>query len=485
MPQYKKPKQFDYNLIAIGAGSAGLVSTYIGATIKAKVALIEKHKMGGDCLNTGCVPSKALIRSAKLLHEANNSKKYGIEKCDVKFDFADVMERVQTVISKIEPHDSVERYSGLGVDCIQGEAKMISPWEVEVNGKRLTTRSIVLATGARPLVPKIAGLENIEYLTSDNIWNLRELPKRLLVLGGGPIGCELTQCFARFGSQVTQVEMAPRLMPREDADAANEVMQQFASEGITVAVAHKALRIEKTADANVLVCEHNGKEVHFAFDKLLLALGRVANTEGFGLKELGITLNKNGTIEANELMQTNYPNIYVCGDATGPYQFTHVASHQAWYASVNALLAPFWSFKADYRVIPWATFTDPEVARVGLSEDEAKQKNITVEVTRYGIDDLDRAIADGNDHGFVKVLTAPGKDKILGATIVGAHAGDLLAEFVLAMKWNIGLNKLLGTIHIYPTMAEANKYAAGNWKRAHAPQAVLGWAKKFFAWRRT
>ena len=483
---YKKPKKFDYNLIAIGAGSAGLVSSYIGATIKAKVALIEKHRMGGDCLNTGCVPSKALIRSAKLLHEASNSKKYGVEKCDVQFNFADVMERVQTVISKIEPHDSVERYSGLGVDCIQGEAKMISPWEVEVNGKRLTTRSIVLATGARPLVPKIAGLDNIEYLTSDNIWNLRELPKRLLVLGGGPIGCELTQCFSRFGSQVTQVEMATRLIPREDADAANEVMQQFASEGITVAVAHKALRIEKDPDGSgVLICEFNGNEVRFAFDKLLLALGRVANTEGFGLKELGITLNKNGTIEANELMQTNYPNIYVCGDATGPYQFTHVASHQAWYASVNALLAPFWSFKADYRVIPWATFTDPEVARVGLSEDEAKEKNIAVEITRYGIDDLDRAIADGNDHGFVKVLTAPGKDKILGATIVGAHAGDLLAEFVLAMKWNIGLNKLLGTIHIYPTMAEANKYAAGNWKRAHAPQAALRWAEKFFAWRRS
>ena len=481
---YKKPTQFDYNLIAIGAGSAGLVTTYIGAAIKAKVALIEKHKMGGDCLNTGCVPSKALIRSAKLLHEARNSKKYGIHELNAQFDFAEIMQRVQNVVGKIEPHDSIERYTELGVDCIQGEARIVSPWEVEVNGKRLSTHSIVLATGARPLVPKIPGLESIDYLTSDNVWNLRELPKRLLVLGGGPIGCELTQAFARFGSQVTQVEMAPRLMPREDADAANEVMQQFAAEGIQVAVSHKALRVEKDNNGGVLVCEHNGQEVRFGFDKILLALGRVANTDGFGLKELGITLNKNGTIEANELMQTNYPNIYVCGDATGPYQFTHVAAHQAWYASINALLAPFWSFKADYRVIPWATFTDPEVARVGLSEDEAKQKNIAVEVTRYGIDDLDRAIADGNDHGFVKVLTAPGKDKILGATIVGAHAGDLLAEFVLVMKWNIGLNKLLATIHIYPTMAEANKYVAGNWKRAHAPQAALRWAQKFFTWRR-
>jgi len=484
MQPYKKPKKFDYNLIAIGAGSAGLVTTYIGSAIKAKVALIEKHKMGGDCLNTGCVPSKALIRSAKLLHEAAHSKKYGIEKCETRFDFSDVMERVQNVINKIEPHDSVERYTGLGVECFKGDAKIVSPWEVEVNGKRLSARSIVLATGARPLVPKIPGLDNVEYLTSDTIWNLRELPRRLVVLGGGPIGCELAQSFARFGSQVTQVEMAPRLMPREDADAANEVTQQFVREGIKIATGHKALRVEKDGDGDVLVCEANGIEVRFGFDKILLALGRVANTEGFGLKELGITINQRGTIDANELMQTNFPNIYVCGDATGPYQFTHVAAHQAWYASVNALLAPFWSFKVDYRVIPWATFTDPEVARVGLSEEEAKQKNIAVEVTRYGIDDLDRAIADSADHGFVKVLTVPGKDKILGATIVGAHAGDLLAEFVLAMKWNIGLNKLLGTIHIYPTMAEANKYAAGNWKRAHAPQFALRLAEKFFAWRR-
>jgi pyruvate/2-oxoglutarate dehydrogenase complex dihydrolipoamide dehydrogenase (E3) component/uncharacterized membrane protein YdjX (TVP38/TMEM64 family) len=481
---HKKPKSFDYNLIAIGAGSAGLVTTYIGSAVKAKVALIEKHKMGGDCLNTGCVPSKALIRSAKLLQEAKESQKYGIAKLSAEFNFADVMERVQTVITKIEPHDSVERYSGLGVECIEGAATIVSPWQVEVNGKRISARSIVIATGARPLVPAIPGLNTVDYLTSDNVWNLRELPKRLVVLGGGPIGCELTQCFARFGSQVTQVEMAPRLMPREDADAAAEVTQKFIKEGITVATGHKALRVEKDDDGGVLICEYEGKEVRFAFDKILLALGRKANVEGFGLQELGVTINQRGTIDANELLQTNFPNIYVCGDVTGPYQFTHVAAHQAWYASLNALLAPFWSFNVDYRVIPWATFTDPEVARVGLSEDEAKQKNIAVEVTHYGIDDLDRAIADSADHGFVKVLTVPGKDKILGATIVGAHAGDLLAEFVLAMKWNIGLNKLLGTIHIYPTMAEANKYAAGNWKRAHAPQATLRFAEKFFTWLR-
>jgi len=482
--RFRKPRRFDYNLVVIGAGSAGLVSAYIGSAVKAKVALIEKHKMGGDCLNTGCVPSKALIRSARLLAEARDSAQFGIARMEAQFDFAQVMERVATVVGKVEPHDSVQRYTELGVDVIQGDARLVSPWEVEANGRRLSARSIILATGARPLVPHIPGLDQVPYLTSDSLWALRELPPRLVVLGGGPIGCELTQSFARFGSAVTVVEMAPRLLPREDADAAEEVRARFVAEGIAVATAHKALRVERDGDGGRLICEHDGHEVSFAFDKLLLALGRRANTEGFGLQQLGIVVRDNGTIEADALLRTNFPNIHVCGDATGPFQFTHVAAHQAWYAAVNALLAPWWSFKVDYRVIPWATFTDPEVARVGLSEDEAAQRGVAVEVTRYGIDDLDRAIADGSDHGFVKVLTAPGKDRILGATIVGAHAGDLLAEFVLAMKHGIGLNKLLGTIHIYPTMAEANKYAAGVWKRAHAPQRALRLAERFFRWRR-
>jgi pyruvate/2-oxoglutarate dehydrogenase complex dihydrolipoamide dehydrogenase (E3) component len=480
----RKPARFDYNLIVIGAGSAGLVSAYIGSAIKAKVALIERHRMGGDCLNTGCVPSKALIRSARLIAEARDGSRYGLTDTMMKFDFAQVMERVQSVIRQVEPHDSVERYQGLGVDVITGEARLVSPWEVEVNGRRLSARSIIIASGARPLVPTIPGLEKTAYLTSDSLWDLRELPQRLVVLGGGPIGCELAQCFARFGSRVTQVEMAPRLLPREDADAAAEVAQRFVAEGIHVAAAHKALRIEHDADGARLICEHDGREVAFPFDRILLALGRKANIEGFGLDTLGVRITARGTVDADALLRTNFPNILVCGDVTGPFQFTHVAAHQAWYAAVNGLLAPFWSFNVDYRVIPWATFTDPEVARVGLSEDEARQRGIAHEVTRYGIDDLDRAIADSAAHGFVKVLTAPGKDRILGATIVGAHAGELLAEFVLAMKHGIGLNRLLGTIHIYPTMAEANKYAAGVWKREHAPQAALRMAERFFRWRR-
>jgi len=459
---HAKPKKFDYNLIAIGAGSAGLVTSYIGAAVKAKVALIEKHKMGGDCLNTGCVPSKALIRTARLLAEARDSQRYGVRSMQVDFDFADAMERVQSVIRKVEPHDSIERYTQLGVEVIEGEAKLVSPWEVEVNGRRLSARCLVIATGARPLVPPIPGLDQVDYLTSDTVWNLRVLPARLLVLGGGPIGCELAQCFARMGSQVTVVNRATRLLPREDTDAAEHLATQFKSEGMLLALGHTALRVESDANGGgTLICSHAGHEVRLPFDRLLLALGRAPNTTGFGLDTLGVQIAKNGTIEHDAQLRTNFPNIHVCGDVAGPYQFTHVAAHQAWYAAVNGLLSPFWTYNVDYRVIPWVTFTEPEIARVGLSEAEANEQNIAFEVTRYGLDDLDRAIADSS-----------------------AHAGELLPEFVLAMKYKLGLNKLLGTIHVYPTMSEANKYAAGVWKKAHAPQFALKMAAKFFAWRR-
>lgn len=481
---YKRPRRYDYNLVVIGAGSAGLVTSYIAAIGRAKVALIERHKMGGDCLNTGCVPSKALLRTARLASEARHAEQFGIAKVETEIDFAQVMKRVHEVVAKVAPHDSVERYTELGVDVIKGEAKLVSPWEVVIGDKRITARSIVIATGARPLVPRIGGVDKVDYLTSENLWDLPILPKRLIVLGGGPIGCEMTQAFARLGSKVIQVEMAPRLLPREDADAAAEVQKAFDDDGIKVMTLCKALRVEAVGDGGNLVCEHEGKEISLPFDRLLLALGRKANIEGFGLEALGVQLTDRGTVQANRMLQTNFPNIYVAGDAVGPYQFTHVAAHQAWYAAINALVAPFWSFNVDYRVIPWATFTEPEVARVGLSEDEAKERGIDVEVTRYHLDDLDRAIADSADHGFVKVLTKPGKDVILGAVIVGNHSADLLAEFVLAMKHGLGLNKILGTIHTYPTMSEANKYVAGNWKRNHAPQRLLRIAEKFFAWRR-
>ncbi len=486
--KFAKPKHFDRNLVVIGAGAAGLVTAYIAATVKAKVTLVEKHKMGGDCLYTGCVPSKALIRSAKFLNHVNRAQEFGIKSAKAEFDFADVMERVQDVIRKIEPHDSVERYTELGVECIKGEAKITSPYTVEINGRTLTTRSIVIATGARPFVPPIEGIDKVDYYTSDSIWDLRTLPKRLLVLGGGPIGSELVQAFQRLGSRVTQVEMLPRILIREDPEISTIVMQRFRAEGVDVRVNHKAKKIVSKHGRSVLVCEvlddDSSREVSIEFDTLLVAVGRIANTKGFGLEELGIPISKTRTVETDQYLQTIYPNIFACGDVAGPFQFTHTAAHQAWYAAVNALFGNWKKFAADYSVIPWATFTDPEVARVGLNELEATEQGIPYEVTRYGIDDLDRAIADQEAHGLIKILTVPDKDKILGVTIVGEHAGDLIAEYVAAMRHGFGLNKILGTIHIYPTLAEANKYAAGNWKKAHAPIKLLQWVERYQNWRR-
>ncbi|MGE4593796.1 FAD-dependent oxidoreductase [Alcaligenes sp.] len=485
--RWNKPARYDRNLVVIGGGSAGLVTAYIAAAVKAKVTLVEKHKLGGDCLNTGCVPSKALIRSAKFLSHLSRSRDFGIGTAHADFDFSDIMQRVQSIIKTIEPHDSAERYTKLGVDVVQGSARLLSPWEVEItrednSTQRLSARSIVIATGARPFVPPIPGIEDVGYLTSDTVWDLRMLPRRLIVLGGGPIGSELTQAFARLGSQVTQVEMGDRIMMREDPEVSELVMARFRAEGVDVRTNHKAKQFITEDGQNVLIAEHAGQDVRIPFDAVLVAVGRTANLDGFGLEDLGIPTNR--TVETNEFLQTNYPNIYAAGDVAGPFQFTHTAAHQAWYAAVNALFDPLKKFKTDYSVIPWATFVEPEVARVGLNEQEANEKGTPYEVTTYGIDDLDRAIADSEAHGFIKVLTVPGKDKILGVTIVGEHAGDLIAEYVLAMKHGIGLNRILGTIHIYPTLAEANKYVAGNWKRAHAPQKVLKWVERFHAWRR-
>jgi pyruvate/2-oxoglutarate dehydrogenase complex dihydrolipoamide dehydrogenase (E3) component/uncharacterized membrane protein YdjX (TVP38/TMEM64 family) len=485
--RWSKPGKFDRNLVIIGAGSAGLVAAYIAAAVRAKVTLVEKHKMGGDCLNTGCVPSKALIRSAKLLSHIRRAKEFGIREASAQFDFAEIMERVQRVIQRVEPHDSIQRYTGLGVECIAGDARITSPYTVEIKTvegvKTLATRAIVIAAGARPFVPPIPGIEEIGYCTSETVWSLRELPKRLLVLGGGPIGSELAQCFARVGSTVTQVEMLPRILPREDSDISEMVAERFGAEGIAVLAGHAAKRFLVENGEKILLAEHEGQEVRIPFDGLLCAVGRVANTTGYGLEELGIGITNARTVETNGYLQTLYPNIYACGDVAGPYQFTHVAAHQAWYAAVNALFGRFWKFRADYSVIPWATFTDPEVARVGLNELEAKEKKIVCEVTRYAFEDLDRAITDEEAHGVVKVLTVPGKDRILGVTIVGDHAGDLIAEFVSAMKHGIGLNKILGTIHTYPTLAEANKYVAGAWKRAHAPHRLLRLVQRYQAWQ--
>ena len=477
---------YEYNLIAIGAGAAGLVTTYIGAAVKAKVALIERHKMGGDCLNTGCVPSKALISSAKAVSMMKKHEKFGLTGVQYEVDFAKVMERVQDAIKKIEPHDSVERYTGLGVHCIQGEATILSPNEVEVDGKVLTTANIVVATGARPFIPPVPGLEDIDYLHSDNVWDIRELPKRLLVIGGGAIGCELAQSFCRLGSKVTLMDILPNILPKEDPDIVKFVLDAFDEDGVSVKTGIKISSLKKDAKGVIKVSfEKDGKKSTLSVDKVLVAAGRKANTTGFGLEKIGVKLTKQGTIEVDEYLRTNVENVYACGDVAGPYQFTHMAGHQAWYAAVNSLFSPLKKFKVDYSVVPWVTYTDPEIAQVGLNESEAKRKNISYEITRYPLDDLDRAITDRTDYGVVKILTVPGRDKILGVTICGVHAGDMIAEFILAMKHGIGLNKILGTIHPYPTLAEANKMAAGVWRKAHVVSWMEKISEKFHATRRS
>lgn len=487
--RWQRPARFDRNLVVIGAGAGGLVTAYIAAAVKASVTLVERHKMGGDCLNYGCVPSKALIRSAKLAHQLRHAGTLGLVEAGGTVDFAAVMQRIQRVIADIAPNDSVERYTGLGVQVLQGDARILSPWQVQVtaaDGSRqvLSTRSIVIAAGAGPAVPPIPGLQDTGFLTSDTVWGLKALPRRLVVLGGGPIGCELAQSFARLGSQVTQVEMAPRVMGREDEEVSSLVAASLQADGVRLLTGHQALRAERVDEEKRLVLRHEGQELAVPFDELLGAVGRSPRTTGYGLEELGIPLTPRKTIETNAWLQTLYPNIYAVGDVAGPWQFTHTAAHQAWYAAVNALFGRFRRFKVDGSVIPWVTFTDPEVARVGLSEAEAVAQGIAFEVVRHGLHELDRAVADGHTEGFVKVLTVPGKDRILGVTIVGAQAGELIAEFVLAMKHGLGLNKILGTIHAYPTMSEANKYAAGQWKRAHAPQRLLRWVQRYHAWER-
>jgi len=478
---WDKPKSFDRNMIVIGAGAGGLVSAYIAAAVKSKVTLVEKHRMGGDCLNTGCVPSKALIRSAHTIAEIGRSDEFGIDAEIKSIDFEKVMGRIQNVIKTIEPHDSIARYSAMGVECLTAEAKIIDPWRVKIGDQTLTTKNIVIATGARPVVPAMPGLELVPYLTSETLWQLTEQPERLLILGGGPIGCELAQSFARLGSTVTQVEMADKLLGREDDDVVAVVQAELLADGVTVLLGSKVEHfISENGQYSAVLS--NGDSV--VFDQVFLALGRQANIHGFGVEELGLGITDRGLIEINEFQQTSIPNIYAVGDVSGPYQLTHVAAHQAWFAAVNALFGSLKKFATDYRVIPAVTYTYPELARVGINENEAKQAGLVYQVTKYEIDDLDRAITDGETKGFVKVITAENSDKILGVTIVASHAGELLAEYTLAMKYKLGLNKVLGTIHPYPTMSEANKYVAGNWKRNNSPEKLLAWVEKFHRYMR-
>jgi pyruvate/2-oxoglutarate dehydrogenase complex dihydrolipoamide dehydrogenase (E3) component/uncharacterized membrane protein YdjX (TVP38/TMEM64 family) len=480
---WTRPREFDRNLVVIGAGAGGLVTAYIAATVRAKVTLIEANKMGGDCLNTGCVPSKALIRTARAAHEMRSAGAYGLEPVEPRFHFRAVMERVNAIIREIEPADSVERYSELGVDVRLGYARIVDPWTVEIDGRdRVTARSIVIAAGGEPLVPDIPGLEEAGYLTSDTMWETLsardEMPRRITIVGGGPIGTEMAQSFARLGAEVTQVENGARILPREDEEVSAFIADSLRAEGVTILTGHQAVRCE----GKVLFARASGGEVAIPFDEIIVAVGRKARLTGYGLEELGIETDR--TVVTNDYLETLYPNIFAAGDVAGPYQFTHFAAHQAWYAAVNALFGTFRKFRTDYSVLPWVTYTDPEVAHVGLTEESARKAETPFEIVRYDLGHLDRAVTESANRGFVKLLVQPGKDRILGATIVAHNAGEMLAEYVLAMKHGLGLNKVLRTIHAYPTMAEANKYAAGEWKKAHKPERALKLLERYHAWRR-
>ncbi|HEX6376711.1 MAG TPA: FAD-dependent oxidoreductase [Allosphingosinicella sp.] len=481
--RWRRPRRFDRNLIVIGAGAGGLVTALIGATVRAKVTLIERGEMGGDCLNTGCVPSKALIRSARAAHEIRTAGAYGVVPAEPEVRFGEVIERIHRIIAEIAPADSVERYTSLGVDVRKGHARLADPWTVEIDGKeRLTARAIVIAAGGEPAVPDIPGLAQCGYLTSDTMWDaLRgrdRVPARVAIVGGGPIGTEMAQAFARLGAQVTQIEHGPRLLPKEDEEVSDLIAQVLREEEVDVRTGREAVRVE----TKNLIVRSNGAEEAIPFDEIVVAVGRKARLTGYGLEELGIDTGR--TIVTNAWLETLYPNIYAVGDVAGPYQFTHFAAHQAWFAAVNGLFGQIKRFRADYRVLPRVTFTEPEVAHVGHNELSARAAGIAYEVVRYELGHLDRALCEGAERGFVKLLVPPGKDRIIGATIVAASAGETLAEIVLAMKHGLGLNKLLGTIHAYPTLAEANKYAAGEWKKAHKPERLLAWLERYHGWRR-
>ncbi len=484
-----KPARYDRNLVVIGGGAAGLVTAYIAAATRAKVTLIEAGRMGGECLNTGCVPSKALIRSARLAQQIRQAADLGLGGGEPVVDWRRVMQRVQDVVQAIAPHDSVERYTALGVEVLHGQARLCDPWTVEVQlhdggTRRLSTRAIVLATGARPVLPAIPGIDAVEALSSETLWAALAArdapPPRLLVLGGGPMGCELAQALQRLGSQVTLLEQGPRLLPREDEDVAALARQTLEREGVRVLTGCRALRFERAGAMRRLWVE--GDAAPLEFDTLLCATGRQPRLQGLGLEDLG--LDTGAPLDVNACLQTRWPHIYVAGDVASPIPSTPVAAHQAWYAAVNALFGSLRRFKVDYRVVPQAIYLDPEIARVGLTEAQARQQGVAYELTRFEFSALDRAVTDGATAGYVKVLTVPGKDKLLGATVVGEHAAELLPQFTLALQHGLGLNALLRTLHAYPTLGEVSRQLAGQWRRAHVPQWIYPWLARYHAWRR-
>jgi len=489
-----------YNLVVVGAGSAGLMVAAGAAGLGAKVAVVERGLMGGDCLNTGCVPSKALLRSAKAALAPRSGDRLGIvhpgsTPVDLAESWPRVAARVQSVIDTIAPHDSVERFQSLGVDVVQGSGHFMSSREVAVTGadgqqRILEGRALVVATGSGPMVPPIPGLEEAGYLTNETVFTQTRQPRRLAVLGGGPIGLELGQAFARLGSEVTVVEMLPRILPREDPDAAQVLAESLTRDGIAILTGHQAVRVEGGSAGKRLVCRPAGQpaegggapaETVVEVDEILVAVGRRAHVTGLGLEELGVDVS-GGRIAVDRYLRTAVPSIFACGDVVGPYQFTHMAGQQARAVIQNALL-PL-KTRMDYRVVPWATFTEPEVARVGLSEEEAAAQGVAHRVIKVPLAGIDRAVCDGDTEGFLKILTPPGRDGILGATLVGPHAGDLLHEVVLAMRARLRLRDIASTVHIYPTLAEVFRRAADEARKESFTPRLQKWFAAYFRWRR-
>ena len=480
-----------YNIVVIGAGTAGLITSIIAASLGAKVALIEKHLMGGDCLNVGCVPSKGVIRSARAWADLRKATEFGLHiSAGVKYDFGAVMTRMRKLRARISRNDSARRYAKLGVDVYVGSGRFLGFDTVQVEGpagnRILTFVKAAVCTGARAAVPDTPGLQEAGYLTNETVFSLTELPQRLGVIGAGPIGCELAQAFARFGSQVYLIESTHGILPHEDRDAAEIVQQQMLRDGVKLRCCAKHLKVEKLDGGKRLTVDSHGQQYDVIVDEILIGVGRTPNVEKIGLETAGVSHDKNG-IRVNARLQSSNPKIFAAGDVCSRYKFTHAADAMAQIVIQNALFPHPLSLgyaNADALVMPWCTFTEPEVAHVGMYEKEAKEKGIEVETYTYKLDEVDRAILDGEDEGFARVHIKKGTDKILGATIVAAHAGEMIGEFSVAMRAGAGAKTIAGTIHPYPTQAEVNKKVINLWRKAHFTQRTKSLLAKLFAWLR-
>ena len=472
-----------YNLVVIGAGTAGLVTAAGAAGLGAKVALVERHLLGGDCLNVGCVPSKCIIRSSRVVADLREANQFGIRvPKGMEVDFRAVMERMRSIRARISAHDSARRFKDLGVDLFLGEGKFSGPDTLEVDGKTLRFKKAVIATGTRPVHPSIEGISETGFLTNETIFSLTERPQRLAVIGGGPIGCELAQAFRRLGCEVTLFHNAPHILNREDSDAADILQRSFVRDGIRLVLNCKTKRVEKKNGSKVIHVECGRKEDEISVDEIMAGAGRAPNVEGLNLEAVGVKYDQREGVQVNEYLQTTNPRIYAAGDICLKYKFTHTADATARMVIQNALFLG--RKKQSALTIPWCTYTDPEIAHVGMYERDAQEKGIAVDTFIRPLNDVDRAIADGEEEGFVKIHVRKGTDEILGATIVARHAGEMLSEITLAMVGHLGLGTLSKVIHPYPTQAEAIKQAADAYNRTRLTPFVKGLFTRWLSWTR-